>query len=131
MNRSVRSLFGLGLLSALVAAQVPSMAEEKKDEEGFVSLFNGKDLTGWKYPGANAKDNLDGKTETPDKRVEVKDGVIVMNEKDKDGKGGIKDLYTVKTYGKDFVLKMEFRAALKADSGVYVRGPQLQVRDFI
>jgi len=131
MNRSVRSLFGLALLAALIAAQMPSMAEEKKVEEGFTSLFNGKDLTGWKYPGANAKDNLDGKTETPDKRVEVKDGAIVMNEKDKDGKGGIKDLYTVQQFPKNFILKMEFRAALKADSGVYIRGPQLQVRDFI
>ena len=77
MNRNVRTLFGLGLLTALLAAQVPGAAEEKKEEDGFVQLFNGKDLTGWKY-GAGAKDNLDGKTETPDKRIEVKDGVIVM-----------------------------------------------------
>src|SRR5262249_20100273 len=28
-------------------------------------------------------------------------------------------------------LKLEFRASLKSDSGVYLRGPQLQVRDFI
>jgi hypothetical protein len=131
MNRSVRSLFGLGLLTALAVAQMPSVAEEKKDEDGFVSLFNGKDLTGWRYPGANGKEMLDGKTETSDKRVEVKDGIIVMNEKDKDGKGGIKDLYTVKQFPKDFIVKMEFRASLKSDSGVYVRGPQLQVRDFI
>src|SRR5207248_588171 len=31
----------------------------------------------------------------------------------------------------EFHLRLEFRASLKADSGVYVRGPQLQVRDFI
>ena len=74
---------------------------------------------------------MDGKTETPDKRVSVENGVIVMHEKDSKGKGGIRDLYTNKTFAKDFQLKLEFRAGLKADSGVYIRGPQLQVRDFI
>src|SRR5262249_51188962 len=59
------------------------------------------------------------------KRFEVKDGIIVANE----GKG-IKDLYTLKDYDKDFHLKLEFRAAPRADSGVYIRGPQLQVRDY-
>src|SRR5438270_3177115 len=54
-----------------------------------------------------------------------------MLEKDKKGKGGIKDLYTAREYNKPFHLRLEFRASLKADSGVYVRGPQLQVRDFI
>src|SRR5438270_9298679 len=54
-----------------------------------------------------------------------------MLEKDKKGKGGIKDLYTAREYNKPFHLKLEFRASLKSDSGVYIRGPQLQVRDFI
>src|SRR5207248_629988 len=40
-------------------------------------------------------------------------------------------LYTVRTFNKDFHLKLQFRASLKSDSGVYLRGPQLQVRDFI
>src|SRR5258708_9307054 len=62
--------------------------------------------------------------------MEVKDGVILVNAKDSNGKGGIKDLYTVKTFDKDFSLKLEFRAAPRADSGVYIRGPQLQVRDY-
>lgn len=44
---------------------------------------------------------------------------------------GIKDLFTVAEFNKSFILKLEFRAAPKADSGVYIRGPQLQVRDFI
>jgi hypothetical protein len=104
-------------------------ADDFKVEEGFQSLFNGKDLTGWQYPGKKGK-ALDG-TETPDKRFEVKDGIIVANARDASGKGGIKDLYTVKEYARDFILKLEFRAELKADSGVYIRGPQLQVRDFI
>lgn len=103
------------------------MAGEGKD--GGTKLFNGKDLTGWVYPGQKGKE-LDGKTQTEDGRVEVKDGAIVTNAKDAKGKGGIKDLYTAKSFEKDFVLKMQFRAEAKADSGVYIRGPQLQIRDF-
>src|ERR1043166_1589593 len=122
-----RTLF-FGLLTlALVAASTGRAAVG--DEDGFTSLFNGKDLTGWRYSGPKGKE-LDGMTATPDGRVEVKDGAIVMNEKDKDGKGGIKDLYTVREFSKSFTVRMQFRAALKADSGVYLRGPQMQLRDF-
>src|SRR5205823_268179 len=69
-------------------------------------------------------------TEAADKRFEVVQGVIVVNAKDANGKGGIKDLYTAEDFSKGFHLKLEFRAAPKADSGVYIRGPQLQVRDY-
>jgi Domain of Unknown Function (DUF1080) len=117
------------LAVVLSASGSVSVAEDNKTEAGFTSLFNGKDLTGWRYPGMKGQP-MDGKTETPDKRVEVKDGIIVMNEKDAKGKGGIKDLYTQKVFDQDFVIRMQFRAGLKADSGVYIRGPQLQVRDF-
>lgn len=98
--------------------------------EKFTNLFNGKDLTGWRYPGQKGA-SMDGKTQTPDGRAEVRDGAIVMNAKDLNGKGGIKDLYTEKSFDKDFVLKVQFRADSKADSGVYIRGSQLQIRDFI
>ncbi len=96
----------------------------------FADLFNGKDLSGWRYPGQKGEP-MDGKTQTPDGRIEVKEGAIVMNAKDQKGKGGIKDLYTAKSFDSDFVLKMQFRGELKSDSGVYLRGPQLQIRDFI
>ena len=39
-------------------------------------------------------------------------------------------LWTTKEFGQDFVLRLEFRAMPNADSGVYVRGPQLQCRDY-
>src|SRR5262249_20515876 len=91
--------------------------------------FNGKDLTGWTYRGH--KGSLDGKTESPDGRVAVENGIIVMRDKDSAGKGGIKVLETAQRFPKPFHLRLEFRASLKSDSGVYLRGPQLQVRDFI
>jgi hypothetical protein len=119
---------GGGLMVLMLACGNAGRAADKpRVEEGYKSLFNGKDLTGWQYYGKP----LDGKTATPDGRIEVKDGAIVMNEKDAKGKGGIKDLYTAMPFNKDFHLKLEFRASLKSDSGVYIRGPQLQVRDYI
>ena len=117
----MRSLFVFVLVGGLA---VPiSAGDDYKLEEGYVSLFNGKDLTGWRY---YKETDLAGKTETGDKRFRVVKGIIVAEE----GKG-IKDLYTIKPFNTEFNLKMEFRASLEADSGVYVRGPQLQVRDFI
>ena len=131
MYRSVHVLLGLGMLlgTLTVLVRPGQAADEFKPEEGYVSLFNGKDLSGWMYK-PTPKESLQGKTETPDGRIEVKDGVILVNEKDKSGKGGIKDLYTVKEYNKGFNLRLQFRAAPKADSGLYIRGPQLQVRDY-
>jgi hypothetical protein len=128
MNR----LFSIGLLLglALTVTLSGNAADDFKPEAGYTSLFNGTDLTGWRYPGTKGE-AVDGKTETPDKRVEVKDGIIVMNAMDSTGKKGIKDLYTTKEFDKDFHLKLEFRAGEKADSGVHIRGKQQQIRDFI
>jgi hypothetical protein len=128
MTRIVLTAGGL-VLTLLAIGTSGRAGEDFKPEEGFVSLFNGKNLTGWYYRGS--KENLEGKTETADGRIRVAGGVIVMMEKDTKGKGGIRDLYTIRTWPKAFHLRLEFRASLKSDSGVYVRGPQLQVRDFI
>src|SRR5262245_12551501 len=107
-------------LTALVLPGAGRAGDDFKPEPGFTSLFNRKDLTGWRL----GKVVLDGKTETQNKRFMVMDGAIVI-----DGKGG-GDLYTTKEFNKDFHLKLEFRAAPRADSGLYIRGPQLQVRDY-
>jgi lysophospholipase L1-like esterase len=104
---------------------LPTWPDDFLPEPGFESLFNGADLTGWTYAGAPA---FDGKTTTPDARYGVRNGRIVtlvshferMPTK----------LWTTRKFEKDFVLKLEFRASPNADSGVYVREPQLQVRDY-
>jgi hypothetical protein len=126
LNHTYGKLFAV----ILVASCQGAAADDARLEEGYVSLFNGKDLSGWRYT-AMPKVSLEGQTATPDGRITVEDGVIVMNEKDSKGKGGIRDLYTIQNFPKNFRLKLQFRAGLKADSGVYVRGPQLQVRDYI
>src|SRR5262249_3935197 len=120
-SRGALALVCVAVACVLFGAQTARTGDDFKLEPGYTSLFNGKDLSGWKY----GKDKLDGKSETADKRFQVENGVIVVNA----GKG-IKDLYTVDEFNKDFHLKLEFRASLKSDSGVYIRGKQLQVRDY-
>jgi hypothetical protein len=121
--------------SALVAAAaVPSArAEDPKPPEGFVALFNGKDLTGW-------QGNIDMKQRATLDQVElmnlkqnrtrkahenwtVKDGVIHCS-----GKGGV-SLQTTKDYG-NFELLVDWKIEKGGDSGIYVRGqPQIQIWD--
>jgi len=90
-------------------------------EEGFRSLFNGKDLSGWRL----GKQALEGQAETADHRFAAKDGVLVI-----EGAKPIEDLYTVREFNRDFVLRLEFRASPRANSGLHIRGTQLQVRDY-
>ena len=100
-----------------------SSADEPKSKDGVIELFNGKDLTGWGY---KTGEKFDGKTESNDKRYTAKDGMIVVNA----GKG-IKQLWTTAKFPNDFELKLEFRAEVNADSGLFIREPQLQVRDYL
>jgi hypothetical protein len=87
-----------------------------KPGEGWVSLFNGKDLTGWKFRGRNQS-------------WEVEDGVLA-NLRQKDGKKrrGV-DAFTEKTF-LDFALHIEFKVPPRGNSGVYLRGrKEVQVLD--
>lgn len=117
------------LVACLCAAFVvlPAVrADEPKPEPGTVELFNGKDLTGWGYLKKDKFESFDGKTEASDKRYSAKDGMIVVNP----GKGTAQ-MWTEKKFPKDFELRLEFRATVNADSGLFVRAPQLQVRDYL
>jgi|SRR5262245_36031232 len=125
MLRAFCCLLGLAVISLLMSN---SRAEDPKPEPGTVVLFNGKDLTGWGYKGKDKGkfESFDGKTESSDKRYSVKDGILVVNP----GKG-IAQLWTAESFPKDFELRLEFRAEKNADSGLFIRGPQLQVRDYL
>lgn len=114
MNRIVQCI----AIVALVLASAASNAEE-----GFEQLFNGKDLTGWGYRTGGP---FDGKTEASDGRYSAKDGMLVVNP----GKG-LAQIWTTREFSKDFELRLEFRAAVNADSGLFLRKPQLQVRDYL
>jgi lysophospholipase L1-like esterase len=127
-------------------------ADPFRPEDGFVSLFNGRDLTGWGYRPTSDEDKanaerwqasdkdaaawpivtepvaFDGLSVTPDGRFAVINGRLVVTTPPEYRK--IQQLWTTREFPRDFVLKLEFRATPNADSGVYLRGPQLQCRDY-
>ena len=43
----------------------------------------------------------------------------------------IQQLWTTSAFPKDFILKLEFRATPNTDSGIFIRQPQLQCRDYL
>ncbi|MBV6499586.1 MAG: hypothetical protein CJBNEKGG_02043 [Prosthecobacter sp.] len=115
-------------------------ADDWQPEPGFKSLFNGQDLTGWCFREKTKKDNPnpgqilekhDGKVEAADAgRYLVKNGVIAVTfPMEADKLTG--QIYTVEEFPKNFVLKLEFRASVNADSGIFIRKPQLQCRDYL
>src|SRR5579871_912279 len=131
MKHSLVKLFGCVLFAAVVATPWHAApAENIQEEEGFVPLFNGKDLSGWEYgavpPVKNPppKEKLEGKTTTSDGVFLVQDGLLVATGKK------VRALYTAREYNQDFRLKFEFRTVAdkpKNNSGLFIRGPQLQL----
>jgi HEAT repeat protein len=101
--------------------------------EGFIPLFNGKDLSGWKglveNPIARGKmspDTLAAKQKKADEAANkdwyAKDGELVFS-----GHGD--NLATVKQYG-DFEMYVDWKILKDGDAGVYLRGtPQVQIWD--
>ena len=122
-------------------------------EEGFLNLFDGHDLTGWGYRPTSEADResarrwqasdpeaaawpfvtepvaFDGQKATPDGRFTAQNGRLVVTTPPEYRK--IQQLWTTREFPEDFILKLEFRATPNADSGVFLRGPQLQCRDYL
>jgi hypothetical protein len=113
--------------AALLLSLVAVRADDFKPDAGFTSLFNGKDLTGWHYADGPG---FDGKAASSDERYTAKDGVLTVNPP-KDAPRKVQQMWTVKEFPKDFILKLEFRAGVNADSGIFLRKPQLQCRDYL
>ncbi|MBU1822352.1 MAG: DUF1080 domain-containing protein, partial [Bacteroidetes bacterium] len=101
--------------------------------DGFVAIFNGKDLTGWKGLVENPikrasmhPDTLAAKQAKADERMRtgwvVKNGELVFT-----GHGD--NLATVKKYG-DFEMYVDWKIEPEGDAGIYLRGtPQVQIWD--
>jgi hypothetical protein len=105
---------------------VPAWPDSFEPEKGFTSLFNGRDLTGWAYAGAPEEK---GKRGTEDGRYLVRNGRLIVTVAHT--RQDYKKLWTTRLFPGDFILKLEFRASPNADSGIFVREPQLQCRDFL
>ena len=125
-SNTLRSSRCLALALALFACA--GQADSFKLESGFVSLVPGKDLTGWKYKPA---ENFDGKVEASDGRYTARAGEIVVNDYNAAKGPHLRQLWTQREFSKDFILRLEFRASVNADSGIFLRGPQLQCRDYL
>lgn len=115
---------------------VSAWSDEKQNSppEGFISLFNGKDLSGWHGMGhmspyelaamspEKRKEFLDKENAEMQKHWRVENGEIVN-----DGQGPY--LTTDKEYG-DIELTIDWNMEPKGDSGIYLRGtPQVQIWD--
>ena len=89
------------VLLTLITMLAGSLTAALTDADGFVSIFNGKDFTGWDGPLEN---------------YEIKDGAIVC----KPGKGGT--IFTKEEYA-DFVVKLEFKVPAGGNNGLAIRYP--------
>ena len=107
--------------------------ELNRPPKGFVALFNGRDLAGWKGLAGNPKSRREMSREELAKAQaeadedmlahwKVVDGALCF-----DGKGH--SLCTVKDYG-DFEMLVDWKIEKGGDSGIYLRGtPQVQIWD--
>jgi len=102
-------------------------------EAGFESLFNGRDLTGWGFRNPQtleriAEQEFGSKTQSGDGRYRAIAGRLVVTTPPEGSR--IQQLWTTREFAGDFTLKLEFRATPNADSGVFIKRPQLQCRDY-
>ncbi len=97
-----QQMFLAATVLLMVAASPVPVRAQGEQEDGFVSLFNGKDLSGWRVP------------EGDNGHWKVVDGVIDYDA-ESEAKGD-KNLWTEKEYG-DFILKVDWR--IKRTSGLY------------
>jgi lysophospholipase L1-like esterase len=132
---------------------VEKEADAFTPEPGFEALFDGHDLSGWgfpktsdaelanlkkrrpgdkklpAYPIVDAPVTFDGKTASSDGRFRAIGGRLVVTTPTEGRR--IQQLATTRDFPGDFTLKLDFRATPNADSGVFVRGRQIQCRDYL
>src|SRR5947207_899463 len=97
------TILGFFVVSGFLLGTAPA-DEPKPNKDGFVSLFDGKDLDGWKIGG-------------PEESWSVKDGQIVVH-----GKGPSHLFYEGPVHNhdwKNFHLKAEVMTFPHANSGIY------------
>ncbi len=124
---AMKSMNRLLVLCTVLGIHSVAMAQAP---QGFTSLFNGEDLSGWhgrphldprKWPDTTDEQREQWNADR-DEHWTVQDGAIVN-----DGHGVF--LTSDREYG-DIELRIEYKTIPKADSGIYLRGsPQVQIWD--
>ncbi len=113
MNECRARLLNLAAL-ALTAAALSGCGHYPRSadaEQGFVSLFNGRDLSGW--------------VQGPDKSWVVEDGLITLKREFDSQEHNRDYLWAQDVYG-DFIVELEFKVPEKANSGVFLRTADLR-----
>ena len=122
-----------GVDSSILVTKLKAHLKKLPYDYGFVSMFNGKDLTGWKglvgnpiYRNKQTDSALKALQTKADAKIVndwvVKDGVLVFT-----GHGD--NLCTEKKYG-DFEMYVDWKITAQGDAGIYLRGsPQVQIWD--
>jgi len=121
--------------SAILVPALKAHLKKMPYDYGFVSLFNGKDLTGWKglvgNPIMRAKMS-DTALQTAQAKADLKmkeDWVVKDGLLNYTGNLRGENLATVKEYG-DIEMYIDWRIQEKGDAGIYLRGtPQVQIWD--
>jgi len=103
LDSKMESIKKIALTILILITYLGSVAQHQA-EEGFVTLFNGKDLDGWV---GNKESYI------------VKDGTIVVDPT-ADGSGG--NLYTAEEYS-DFIFRFEFQLTPGANNGLGIHTP--------
>jgi len=114
--------------AVLIVALSPLAQAARFPERGFQSLTHGRDLTGWRYL---PEERFDGKKEASDGRYTATRNGITVNDYDAKRGPHLRQLWTTREFPRNFILKLEFRASVNADSGIFLRAPQLQCRDYL
>ncbi|MDB6027000.1 MAG: hypothetical protein JWM68_3223 [Verrucomicrobiales bacterium] len=114
--------------------ELPKFVERDNTDvpEGFTSLFNGRDLAGWK---GLVSDPIKRKDLSPDElaREQTKADLLMQNTwKVEDGQlayhGKMYNNLCTKKDFRDFEMLIDWKVEPKADSGLYLRGcPQVQI----
>ena len=116
MKQSLLFLSVVAVLSPICC----EAAEPFRLEPGFVRLDNGEDLAGW-YGS-----HWSGQPTGSNKGWSVVDGAIHL-----DVNAARCHLFNKQKFSPNAIIRLQFRAAKGADSGLCVHGEQFQVRDYI
>ncbi len=134
LRRIYQTAFATALVFfGLLTISEPQSVARAEAPEGFTTLFNGSDLSGWKGLVGNPKtraamseEELAAAQETADESMRAH-WKVVDGELQFDGDG--KSLCTDKDYG-DFEMYVDWKIHEGGDSGIYLRGsPQVQIWD--
>lgn len=108
--RLTTSLFLAAIFASRVVGFTSAAAQEFQLEADFTRLDNGENLDGW-----------NGRHEG----WSIVDGAIHCTLREAKG-----HLYSDKTHSPNCVIRLQFRAPPRGDSGVFIWGSQFQLRDF-